>query len=815
MKKRFSFELKITGILLVILGLVAITGLYAYRQFTDILADIRENIKPDHRLITAEALINSLNDAELSVKSFSLTRDTAYLSQFYEAAQNTDQKLSELRDLGNSSGIMAHDLDTLEYLVNEKIAVLNELLFLQDQYRVQAVLNQVVDKINEEKEALAEEQYEERKHVLAWLFRKNEVPTDSATGDISLSAVEAGIDALKREERKIEAGMKSHELDLFIADRSITQKIEAMLVKLKTAEQYALHKETAQAEIATQRTNNQIAWFCFATGTLLLFMAALIINYVRHNNRYKIALRNSRREAEGVARAKQQFLANMSHEIRTPMNAIAGFTEQIAKGPLTVEQRNQLNMVQKSTEHLLYIINEVLDFSKLTAKKLKLETIAFKPAEVINEVISYMRASSADKQIRIDCDITDEIPNVLLGDPFRLRQILLNLGSNAVKFTEKGFVSLTIAVLKKDEENTTLQFEIRDTGIGMDKKNLNTVFREFEQADASTSRNFGGSGLGLSIVNMLVSLHRGRIGISSRPGAGTTVCVELPYKIGTVTDLEPKGKKPLRQPKKLRPLSVLIVDDEEYNRKLLATILKNHNATYREACNGKEALREISANPFDVILMDARMPDLNGIEATVELRKSKDIRARNTPVIALTAAVTNDDKEIYRRAGMNGFLAKPFKEQELINEIERVMTNEEKKDTMEKEKEKPNSNRKENLLNLSELQGASNGDVDFYIDMLELFTEGTRKGMDEIQQAQALGDWERMANFAHKISSPCRHVGAKQLYSYLKEIEMRGRQMRDLDTVGELVQKAADETHKILAEVDRELEKERKRGQHE
>jgi signal transduction histidine kinase/DNA-binding response OmpR family regulator/CHASE3 domain sensor protein len=810
MKKRFSFELKITGILLVILGLVAITGLYAYRQFTDILADIRENVKPDHRLITAEALINSLNDAELSVKSFSLTRDTAYLSQFYEAAQNTDQKLSELRDLGNSSGIMARDLDTLEQLVNEKIAVLNELLFLQDQYRVQAALNEVVDRINEEKEGQVASPDEERKHVLSWLFKKNEVPVDTLPEDISIETVEAGIDALKKEEQKIEAGMKSHELELFIADRSITQKIEAMLVKLKTAEHYALQKETAEAEIATQRTNNQIAWFCFATGTLLLFMAALIINYVRHNNRYKIALRNSRREAEGVARAKQQFLANMSHEIRTPMNAIAGFTEQIAKGPLTPEQRDQLNMVQKSTEHLLYIINEVLDFSKLTAKKLKLETIPFKPAEVINEVIGYMRASSDGKQIRIDCDITDEIPNILLGDPFRLRQILLNLGSNAVKFTEKGFVVLRISVVESTKENTILQFEMRDTGIGMDKKNLNTVFREFEQADASTSRNFGGSGLGLSIVNMLVSLHRGRIRISSRPGAGTTVCVELPYRIGSAADLQ-RAETPVKKPAKLRPLSVLIVDDEEYNRKLLATILKNHNATFREACNGKEALREINANPFDVILMDARMPDLDGIEATVELRKSKDIRTRNTPVIALTAAVTNDDKEIYRRAGMNGFLAKPFKEQELINEIERVISNEEKKEPMEKENAKPNPTRKESLVNLSELQGASNGDVDFYIDMLELFLEGTRKGMDEIQQAQALGDWERMANYAHKISSPCRHVGAKQLYTYLKEIEMRGRQMRDLDTISELVEKAADETQKILAEVERELEKERKR----
>ena len=811
MKKRFSFESKITGILLVILGLVTITGLHAYRRFTDILAELSASVKPDTRLITAEALLNTINDAELSAKSYSLTRDTLYLEQFYLAAKQSEQQLADLQELSFTTGTMLQEQDSLEILINKKISLLNDLLFMQDQYRVQKALNRVVDKIEESAVAGNETESGNKRQIFDWLFKKEEPVAGEAATPLTASALDDEIKQIRKEEQKIEESLKSQELELMIADQEVSRQITGLLTKLKTAERLALTKKTAFAELAMTHTNNQIAWFCFATGTLLLFMAALIINYVRNNNRYKIALRNSRREAEETAQAKQRFLANMSHEIRTPMNAIAGFTEQIAKGPLNADQRTQLGMVQKSAEHLLYIINEVLDFSKLQANKVKLETIGFRPKEVLNEVVSFIRTTAEAKKLSLKWGISDDIPPVLLGDPFRLRQILLNLGSNAVKFTEKGEVELKITVVKKAENTISLRCCVNDTGIGMDESQLNKVFKEFEQADASTSRNFGGSGLGLSIVNMLVRLHGGKINISSKPKAGTLVCVELQYKTGTAKDLITKPVLPKSSGSLLSQLNVLIVDDEDYNRKLLATILKNHNANFREARTGREALTEIKANPFDVVLMDARMPELSGIEATVELRKLSDRKKRNTPVIALTAAVTRDDKEKYKKAGMNGFLAKPFKEQELINEIERVMKNE-KNTTNETANKKPVTGKNSDTINLGELQTASNGDVDFYMDMLELFIEGTQKGIEEIENGYALGDWERVANYAHKISSPCRHISARNLYHQLKEIETITRGTKSTENIGELVQKASEATRNVIAQVERELahEKERK-----
>lgn len=831
MLKRLTFKFKIIIIMLIALGFVSIIGISAYKQFSAIVSSISNDARPDMRLVTSKSLMNDLADAENSVKSFSLTKDTLYLDQFYLAAKNTNMRLARLHGLVEKKNTTTFELDDLDTLIIQKFKILNQLLLSQDQFRVQAALEKVVIKLDKainkvEKDESVKTPSEnktdsdkptknsiksEKKGVLSWLFNKKSKSKKEDVNDtdiINLNEITKEIQKVKKEEGNIEASLKNNELYLIMADRRVSKKIKMILDHIESAELLSITQQTEQAKITMKNTNRQIALFCIAIAILLLFMSYIIIDYVRNNNRYRRALKKAKAEAEDHATTKENFLANMSHEIRTPMNAIAGFTEQIAEGPLNDEQREQLTMVRKSIEHLLYLINDVLDFTKLQAGKLNLEIIGFKPKEVINDVVTFIQPLANDKELKLMCNVITEDSLVLLGDPFRLRQILLNIISNAIKFTEKGAISIHVNPVMQNNEKMWLRIELMDTGIGINEQALKKIFQEFEQADNSTARNYGGTGLGLSIVDKLVKLHHGTIEFKSVPQKGTTVTVEIPYDIGTEKDIELVEDNNLKTKSSIPSNTrILIVDDVEFNRKLLISILKKYHVIYTEASNGKEAIEEIKRNNYDVILMDARMPELNGLEATKKIRLLPNITKRQIPIIALTAAVTENDRREYFNVGMNGFLAKPFKERELLAEINKVLeTKETVKDNIRQDEQKLTlENMLTQKINLTELRSISDGDQKFYNEMLQTFLDTTTKGFSDMQIALATKNWKMIAEFAHKISSPCHHLSAHVLYSYLKEIEAKCRNNEQLDTIEKLITIAEQEFELVADEVKNEL----------
>ncbi len=828
---RFTFKFKIIMVMLIALGFVSMIGISTYKQFSAIVSSISNDARPDMRLVASKSLMNELSDAENSVKSYSLTKDTLYLDLFYFAAKNTNKRLADLHRLVEEKNLANFQLDSLDTLIVQKFKILNQLLLSQDQFRVQAALDKVVIKLDkainkvekdESGKTLSEGKTDivkstknsiksEKKGALSWLFnKKNKSKKDDVNGIdiINLYEITKEVQRVKKEEGNIEASLKSIELYYIMADKKVTKKIKAILDQIESAELLEIAKQTEKAKITMKNTNQQIALFCIAITILLLFMSYIIIDYVRNNNRYRRALKKAKAEAEDHATTKENFLANMSHEIRTPMNAIAGFTEQIAEGPLNDEQREQLTMVRKSIEHLLYLINDVLDFTKLQAGKLNLEIIGFRPKEVINDVVTFIQPLAKDKELKLICNINTEDTLILLGDPFRLRQIILNIISNAIKFTEKGTISIHVNPVMQNGKNMWLRMELIDTGIGINEQALKKIFQEFEQADNSTSRNYGGTGLGLSIVDKLVKLHHGTIEFKSVPQKGTTVTVEIPYDIGTEKDIKLVEDEKLKTKSSIPSnTKILIVDDVEFNRKLLVSILKKYHVIYTEASNGKEAIEEIKRNNYDVILMDARMPELNGLEATKKIRLLPNITKRQIPIIALTAAVTENDRREYFNAGMNGFLAKPFKEHELLSEINKVLeTKETIKITAKQDDQKQTlEDMVTKKINLTELRSISDGDQKFYNEMLQTFLDTTTKGFSDMQIALATKNWKMIAEFAHKISSPCHHLSAHVLYSYLKEIEAKCRNNEQLDTIEKLITIAEQEFELVADEVKNEL----------
>jgi CheY-like chemotaxis protein/HPt (histidine-containing phosphotransfer) domain-containing protein len=508
------------------------------------------------------------------------------------------------------------------------------------------------------------------------------------------------------------------------------------------------------------------------SGTLLAILVMLIIiRYVRKTHAYQIALQNSKVETERLARTKELFMANMSHEIRTPVTAISGFTEQLLHETFDETTTRTLKIIKSSSDHLANIINDILDFSKLQNGKLALEKVHFNIVQILDDVYALFERQAIRNNTRLSYSISPDTPQVLLGDPYRLKQIIINLVGNSVKFTQNGKVHFSVYCVLKQAEEIELVMEFIDTGIGIDENKINLIFEDFTQEEMSITRKYGGTGLGLSIVKKLIELHTGSIDCISRKNQGTKITCHIPYFKGEEKKVKKDVEQPLFIPEEIRNLKVLIVDDEEYNRLLFKTILTRWNVKYSEASNGIEALESLKSDRYDLLFMDARMPGIDGLKATQLIRNEMNITESEMPVICISAASVSEDWQKYREAGMNAFLPKPFTEELLLTTVLSVIKDY-AADTIianvKEEKVDPAASEKINLQNLYHISG---GDEQFVKQMLVSFIDSTQKGLKEMKEAAFSGRLDSVSDLAHKMLPPCRHIGATDLWNLLRKIE--------------------------------------------
>ena len=544
--------------------------------------------------------------------------------------------------------------------------------------------------------------------------------------------------------------------------------------KITEEEQINSNARAQSAQLQSIKTQEFIATTIAAALIVIFALLGVIFFDLSRLRKKRQELKLAKEEAEKMAEAKQEFLSTMSHEIRTPLTAIIGFTDQLADTTNEIKRSEYLEIIRNSSDHLLSVVNDILEYARLESGTVEIEPVVFSPAREAETVVALFAAQAKQKNLALNYHSKLTAGMQFIGDAFRYKQILINLVANAVKFTGSGTVEVSLSSQMIDGQNY-LKTSVIDSGIGIPNDRMRLIFDRFEQADMTTTRRYGGTGLGLSIVQKLVHLLGGYINIDSKLGEGSTFTFTIPFETAETTHEPPNRISIESSAPDLGKLHVLLVDDEPYNLRLMRTILENNGArvqTAESAVNGMDAFYQ---HNLDLAIIDIQMPEINGLEMAKTIRKLDSDQA-NIPLMASTAALTKDDISAIKSAGYDDWIEKPFKPNNLIQKVISLVA-----DTPS---QNPASDSKQlDSLNIDDLIKISQGNIDFVVNMLQLYLSSTEDNFNQLKAFIGENDLTNIELVAHKMIAPTRHLGLNYFTNSLKRLEKTAREEDSIHSI--------------------------------
>ncbi len=515
----------------------------------------------------------------------------------------------------------------------------------------------------------------------------------------------------------------------------------------------------------------------------------------------KIKAESAAKIAEDAVKAKQQFLSNMSHEIRTPMNAIIGFTKVVLKTELSARQKEYLTAIKMSGDALIVLINDILDLAKVDAGKMIFEKTPFKMALSISAMLHLFETKIQEKNLELVKEYDPQIPEVLVGDPVRLHQIILNLVSNAVKFTAKGKITVRVHLLSEDEKKVTIEFSVTDTGIGIPENKIGDIFKNFQQASSGTARLYGGTGLGLAIVKQLVESQDGSIQVSSKVDEGSTFGFILSFQ---KTNAKAEFENEIAEPDTaIKDVKVLVAEDIALNQLLMKTLLDDFGFECAIAANGKIAIEKLQALPYDIILMDLQMPEMNGFEATDYIR---NILHSNIPIIALTADVTTVDLAKCKLVGMNDYIAKPVDERLLYSKIVGLVKKLTPSTSVTPGGNAADNRKRSKCTDLEYLIHHTKSNPTLMMEMIALYLEQTPPLISAMTRSFLNKDWGTLYSAVHKMIPSFVIMGINPDFENMaKKVQDYARTQKQADGIQDLVIQLGNVCSQACCELEEEF----------
>jgi signal transduction histidine kinase/CheY-like chemotaxis protein len=826
-------------------GIIAVLFFIAVNMAQKKLSQLSETVsvilEPNIKLLKLKEISSSLYNAEANVKAFTISRDTAYLRNYENYFDHLNTQLDTLLLLSARGKIIdessakgkqkfSAQIDSLRKLIIARIDLFSEYIELKTDDNSRDVLLKLIQKIKSKKPVVKNISEQKAKPPKKSFFsrlysskKKNEDVPVFVLPRVSLDSVQRNIlktiTQTQLEEKTKESLQLSKEINITQREYLMMNHIFSLLNSMEEKE---LAEGIKRVQMATKETTTKISFISnWLTGIGLIF--ALIFSYfiyldILKAKSYREQLFLTKWKAEKLAsqvaeeaklkaesdtqiaemamKAKQQFLSNMSHEIRTPMTAIIGFTKVVLKTDLSEKQKEYLNAIKTSGDSLIVLINDILDLAKVDSGKMFFEKTPFKMAESITTTLQLFEIKTQENNTELIVEYDQKIPEVLLGDPVRLRQIILNLMSNAVKFTSGGKINASVRLLKEDKEAVTLEFAIADTGIGIPSAQIATIFENFQQASTGTSKMYGGTGLGLAIAKQLVESQGGSIAVKSKIGEGSTFSFIMSFQktndgMKENSEVQNTPSKSEAEPKNIK---VLVTEDIALNQLLVKTLLDDFGFEHDIASNGKIAIEKLQNNDYDIILMDLQMPEMDGVEATDYIRNSMKL---NIPIIALTANVTTADLEKCKAVGMNDYISKPVEEKILYQKIvDLVKKSAAAKSSEAKENspliEKVNSENKKSeklkCTDLSYLKQRTKSNQKLFVEMISLYLEQTPTILSTIKQSDADKDWPSLYKAVHKLIPSFAIMGINADFENMaKKVQEYASNEQNVDEIPSLV----------------------------
>ncbi len=500
-------------------------------------------------------------------------------------------------------------------------------------------------------------------------------------------------------------------------------------------------------------------------------------------------------------------IANVSHEIRTPLNGIVGFVDLLKETPLTQKQFELTNALSKASQNLMDIVNELLEFSKLAAGREKFAKVPFNLKNLVNEVGFLCRTLITNKDITLQVTMDEGIPHSLIGDPAKLSQILLNLMGNSVKFVEKGKIQLKVHFIKEENNEVFLDFDVVDTGIGIANDKLNDIFETYQQAEPDTQLKYGGSGLGLSIVKELIGKMKGQITVQSTLGRGTVFKVTLPFEKASTDDVQQTVTKQNKrvEGKGLEGTKVLVFEDNTLNQKLMENRLKNWGCETIITANGLYGLKLLENHHFDMVLMDLRMPGMNGFEITRRIRNNSNYMLQTIPIIAISADMSASDKDKCHEYGVSDFILKPYNSDELQNMMGFHLNQNRVGNTGT-----PNNwvaGPKMNPANLAPILEECLGQIELLDELIRLFKQNMLEFIGKVKMHLQNNNLQGIGFAAHKIKSSLKMMEASSLFEICETISETCKESKDTQALTVLYHRFLEEYPKVEKFIDLEIKK--------